>query len=229
MKTNTKSSLNISWVLFAIALSLLCLLSGAWFSTSTSKNSNGANVSFQIASFGDLSVTAEDITWTDINGNNIYTSQSLLESANDSTGIVRDSLMPGDKLVSSAITVTFDKNSTSSVKKAYYLIKYQSKFYTINSSGNMIESSQADFIDSNSPKTIGGSIVSITTDEGTYHLDGSTSSSSIDNSAQKKLLAELGAKYGVFTIGDSEQIVVAVIQYPNLTATTAYEQLISIM
>lgn len=228
VRTNNKQ---LILLLLVIAFSFVCLLTGAWFTHSASVNSNGIKQTFTIGTFGDVSISALDLVWKDINGSNVYSSQELLDSAKDSTGIVRDNLMPGDKLQSSAINIVFDKDKKASINKAYYLVKYSNEYYIISDNGTLTKATQAGIISSGTEnaKVVLGNVVSITTENGTYQLDGSTSSSSIDNSAQQKTLAELGAKFGIVTLTNEKvEFKVAVIQYANLTPTTAFEQLKSI-
>ena len=233
MKTKVrKNNKHLILLLLVIAFSFVCLLTGAWFTNSASTSSNGTKQTFTIGTFGDVSISALDLVWKDINGTNVYSSQELLDSANDSTGIVRENLMPGDKLQSSAINIVFDKDKKASINKAYYLVKYNNEYYIVNDSGTLVKATQAGIISSGTEnaKVVSGNVVSITTENGTYQLDGSTSSSSIDNSAQQKNLAELGAKFGIVTLTNEKvEFKVAVIQYANLTSTTAFEQLKSIL
>ena len=230
MFSKSKSSSKLIYLILGllISASLFFTFSGAWFTASASTTKSGTSATFVLGNFGDVSISANNYIWKDSSNNNIYPTAQAKNTANDATGIVRDKVMPGDKVQSGSITMTFDALNTSTYPKAYYLIKTGNNYYTINNSNALVQTSTtAGVIDSQETKTINGSIVSITENNQTKYLDGSTSSASIGNTAQGQALTDMGASVGTFSLtAGGITYYVAVIQYPNLTATTAFDQLV---
>ncbi len=224
MRTS-KSKANKSFLILCVALlflaSVILTTTGAWFTSSSSASTPGSSTEFRFATFGKVAIDVGGYQHVDANG-------KAITDRKGGTGII----MPGDKVTSSSIKITYDADGTADTDKVWYLIKLDStnKYYVV-SNGALSEvttTKQAQMIQQGSANalTIKGEVVTVQVDGTTYSLDGSTSSSSIGNSAQGKKLTALGAKYGLITIGSNGNTYkVAIIQYYNINATQAFTEL----
>ena len=230
MFSKRKSSSKLIYLILGllISASLFFTLSGAWYTSSAQSEVTGNTFTFVLGNFGDVELSVSNYTWQDINGHNIYPTAQAKNTANDNTGIVRTAVMPGDLLQSGNVSLIFDRAGTSLDTTVYYLIEVDGSYYTISNGALAAAPTNAGTITAGvgNALVINGSIVSVTTPTATYQLDGSnstsTSSFKIDNWAQGKTLVQAGASIGGFTM-DANGVIykVAVIQYSNMTASTA--------
>ena len=231
-KRLSKSKYSFLVLLLIIAITFFCSLTGAWF-TNGASTSGVKGDSIRLGSIGEINITGSDFSWLNRNGNKVYATEQAKLDANDTTGEVRESVMPGDKVSTGAVTISYDNNKSATQDRIWYLIKQGSKYYTINSSGEFVEQTTVAellYAGTENKKTFVGSIISITTENGTYKLDGSTSSESIDNSAQNKYLKELGALAGVISLNSNSLTYnIAIIQQPNISNTRAFTELKNIL
>lgn len=219
-------------LLLILLVTLFCSLSGAWFTAGDSTKGNSSDV-IKLGSIGEINISSNSFNWTNKQGNKVYATEQAKTEANDTSGEVRAYIMPGDKFSTGTVTISYDNKKTATQSSVWYLIKQGSKYYTINANGEFVEqTTKAEIISAGTEnkKTVNGSIVSITTESGTYKLDGSTSSDSIDNSAQNKYLSELGATAGVISLSaDSLTYNIAIIQLPNISTEKAFTELKNIL
>ena len=120
-----KSKLHFSTTLILIILAIVAFasFSGAWFTASASQTVSNTSATFVLGNFGDVTISANDYTWRDIENHNVYATAQLKTAAHDDSGIVRSKVMPGDKVQSGSVSITFDSSNISTYPKAYYLIK----------------------------------------------------------------------------------------------------------
>lgn len=219
-------------LLLILMVTFFCSFSGAWFTAGDSTKGNSSDV-IKLGSIGEINISSSNFSWKNKQGNNVYATEQAKTQANDSNGEVRKYIMPGDKLLTGTVTISYDNSKTATQSQVWYLIKQGSKYYTINSSGEFVEQTTKPGIinaGTENKKTVSGSVVSITTESGTYLLNGSTSSESIDNSAQSKYLSELGATAGVVSLSsNSVKYDIAVIQLPNVSSEKAFTELKNIL
>lgn len=223
MVTKSKTKSNIIFYIICALLLIACVVlstTGAWFTDSKSSSSSDSSVDFKFATFGDVEISFSGYTHLDSSGNAVTGRKN------------NDVILPGDKVTSTAVTITYDKDSTADTDKVFYLIKIDgaNKYYVITNKvlTEVTTTQKAGLMTQGSANalTIDGSVVSVTIDGTTYNLDGGTSSKSIKNSAQGKKLTELGASYGGLTIGaNGNTYKVAIIQAYNLTDSEAYAEL----
>ena len=225
-KNKSKNSLLILIISFLLFLSLAFNFTYAWFTSSASSTIPGSSFTFQLGTFGDVTINVNDYVWKNSSGNFIYQSLEEKTQANDVNGEVRQYLMPGDYLACGSVELCYDATATATESRVYYLINHGSAYYTISNNQLATATTNAGLIDAGTANklTINGSIVSFAHDNVSYSFDGSTSSASIsDVYFQGKTLTQLGAYYGNMSIAVGSEIYkVAVIQSANMTATTAY-------
>ena len=228
MKLKSKSKdLFILILTLLLFLSFVLNLSGAWFTSSAKSSSAGGAVgTFTLGSFGDVTVTANNYVWKNSSNKNVYQTAQAKADANDNQGEVRSFLMPGDYLSCGSVDLCYDSAATAYEGVVYYLIKIGNAYYTISNYQLATATTSAGLINAGTTNklTINGSIVSITYNNASYSLDGSTSSASIsDVYFQGQTLTQLGAHYGNMSLVVGSDIYkVAVIQSANMVATTAF-------
>lgn len=235
IKSTVRNILLIVTISSFLILSMFFIVSGAWFTSSASSSTSSESITFRLGTIGDVDISANDYIWKNSSNQNIYTTAAAKTAANDSTGEVRQYLMPGDYVACASVELCYDATSSSSQSQVFYLIKVGSSYYTINTSTNALASAttNAGLINAGTANklTINGSIVSITYDNTTYSLNGSTSSASIsDVYFQGKTLAQLGASYGNMSVVVGNDVYkVAIIQSANMSATNAFDLLQDIL
>ena len=234
-KSIVRNVILIVMISFMLILSMFFMMSGAWFSASSSASTPSTSFSFRLGTIGDVNISANDYVWKNSDNHYVYTTAAAKTEANDNTGEVRAYLLPGDYVSCGSVELCYDAASSSNQSQVFYLIKVGSYYYTINSSTHELASATttAGLINAGATNalTINGSIVSITYDNHTYSLNGSTSSASIsDVYFQGKTLAQLGASYGNMSVAVGNDVYkVAIIQSANMSATNAYTLLQEIL
>lgn len=236
IKSNVRNILLIVIISSFLILSMVFMVTGAWFTASASSSSSGQSITFRLGTIGDVNIEANDYVWKNSSNQNIYTTAEAKSDANDSQGEVREFLLPGDKVTCGSVILCYDESSSSSQSQVFYLIKIgnANTYYTISNHALATATTAAGLINAGTANALtinGGSIVSFSYNNTSYSLDGSNSSKSIsDVYFQGKTLAQLGASYGGVSIAaNSEVYKVAIIQSANMSSTNAFELLQDIL
>ena len=228
IKSNVRNILLIVIISSFLILSMVFMVTGAWFTASASSSSSGQSITFRLGTIGDVNIEANDYVWKNSSNNNIYPTAAAKAAASDNNGEVREFLLPGDKVTCGSVELCYDASSSSSQSQVFYLIKIgnANTYYTISNHALATATTNAGLINAGTANalTINGSIVSVSYNNTSYSLDGSTSSKSIsDVYFQGKTLAQLGASYGGVSIAaNSDVYKVAIIQSANMSATSAF-------
>lgn len=221
-KKINKSTVAIVVLALLLVLSLVLTATGAWFTDSKKSTATGTGNNVTFGKLGAVTLTLTNAEWLEWGASDTEVATQKVSG--------RTNYMPGDKVTSAGVKIEYANDGTES--KVFYLLSAGGKYYTITS-GALVEATTQSAGEINKGATLEatGKVSTITVAGKAYNLDGKktdatnkNSSGDIPNGAQEK-----GLDTVVGISMNNVEYKLAIIQSTNLTAATAYTELVSVI
>jgi len=235
-KKMSKTSIAVIVLAVLLVLSLIMGLTGAWF-TGNASDKSGAQV-VRLGQWGNISLEATGAVWQE------HPEGGALDDVDG-----RAYVMPGDKVQSDTVTVTWTPTAAGENASVYYLMKINNDYKLINGSGAYVNANNAaGTITAGTPLEVEGMIALLDVVSGEapnqthtyYALDGVLTGTGTGTAEAPKHSWEIAESFGANANiafagqayganGAAVQYKVAVIQIPNLSESDAYTKLVTIL